>query len=46
MLKKITLKKTLLTLVLPASIVINTTAMAELTKADLAREVAHCYVGH
>lgn len=31
---------------LPASIVINTTAMAELTKADLAREVAHCYVGH
>ncbi len=40
------LKKTLFILMLPASVVNSTTAMAGLTKADLAQEVAHCYVGH
>ena len=34
------------TLLLPLSTVFSTGAMAELSKEDLAQEVAHCYVGH
>ncbi len=36
----------ILLLLLPLTVVISTAAMAELTKEDLAQEVAHCYVGH
>lgn len=39
-------KKILFSLILPLSGVVSTSAMAELTKVDLAQEVAHCYVGH
>lgn len=37
--------KKLITLLLLGSLT-STLAMAELTKEDLAQEVAHCYVGH
>ena len=38
--------KIIYTLLLPLSAVFSMSAMAELSKEDLAQEVAHCYVGH
>ncbi len=38
--------KIIYTLLLPLSTALSTAAMAELSKEDLAQEVAHCYVGH
>ncbi len=38
--------KIIYTLLLPLSAVISSAAMAELTKEELAQEVAHCYVAN
>jgi len=38
--------KIIYTLLLPLSTVISATAMAELSKKELAQEVAHCYVAN
>ncbi len=38
--------KILFSLILPLSAVVSTSVMAELTKVDLAQEIAQCYVAH